>query len=331
MLAPKDAPVRQPAVAGIFYPGGAMQCLDAARQFVALAGSGARVGSSEVESSQLNSRGSKSRDDDLDGGRPNGSSDGAASWIGAIVPHAGWICSGAIAGEAIGTLAAGRPGAEVVVVFGAIHLPGAGEVGLLDTYGSWAFPGGSVRVATELRRALSGEARRFAVNDHFHGREHAVEVELPLIAAAWPRAALVAIQTPLHSSAPEIGRAAAAAVRAAGMSAVYVASSDLTHYGPAYRFHPAGIGAAGLNWARGNDERLLRVVAEMTPEGVVPEVRAHLNACGGGAIAAMLAASMEAGAARARVLRHASSFQTLAAVAPQTAENAVGYAGVVVG
>jgi AmmeMemoRadiSam system protein B len=56
-----------------------------------------------------------------------------------------------------------------------------------------------------------------------------------------------------------------------------------------------------------------------------------MSACGGGAIAAMLAACRELGAMEARVLRHASSYETLRDVAPQPATNAVGYAAVVVG
>jgi AmmeMemoRadiSam system protein B len=60
-------------------------------------------------------------------------------------------------------------------------------------------------------------------------------------------------------------------------------------------------------------------------------VRQHHNACGPGAIAAMLAAARSAGATAGRVLRHASSFETLATVAPQPPVDAVGYAAVVVG
>src|SRR5690242_7313472 len=44
---------------------------------------------------------------------------------GAIVPHAGWICSGAVAGKSIATLAASRSKPpDVVVIFAAIHSPG---------------------------------------------------------------------------------------------------------------------------------------------------------------------------------------------------------------
>jgi AmmeMemoRadiSam system protein B len=57
-----------------------------------------------------------------------------------------------------------------------------------------------------------------------------------------------------------------------------------------------------------------------------------MNACGGGAIAAMLAACREHGAKSGDVLRHANSYETLAGVAPQYGpENAVGYASVVIG
>ena len=62
----------------------------------------------------------------------------------------------------------------------------------------------------------------------------------------------------------------------------------------------------------------------------MPEVRERANACGGGAIAAMLAACKEAGAASARVLRHTNSYETLAQVAPQPPVDAVGYAAVIV-
>jgi len=58
---------------------------------------------------------------------------------------------------------------------------------------------------------------------------------------------------------------------------------------------------------------------------------ANFNACGGGAIAAMLSACRELGANEARVLHHANSYETLSVIDPQPPDNAVGYASVVVG
>src|SRR5918993_1102712 len=84
---PIGASVRQPVVAGTFSPAAPDRCRAAAAALV-------RADPHATASAQRN-------------------------WRGAIVPHAGWVCSGAIAGEAIATLAAG-PGAkpDVVVVFG---------------------------------------------------------------------------------------------------------------------------------------------------------------------------------------------------------------------
>ena len=287
--------VRQPVAAGMFYPADPGRCR-------ALADALVRV--------------------------PQAPSD-VSGGLGGIVPHAGWICSGAIAGELLGTLAR-RVQPDLVVVFGAVHSPIDLRLAALESHDRWAVPGGAAEHARELAESLEKSSDLFATDDRLHSREHAVEVELPLIRAVWPMAKLLPIEVPLIDEAAEIGQCTARAVLSKGMRAVYLASSDLTHYGPSYRFTPAGIGEATLAWARENDRRLLKSVTEFDVERIVPGVREHSNACGGGAIAAMLAATREAGATSAQVLRHASSYETLAKVAPQPAVDSVGYAAVIV-
>ena len=290
--------VREPAVAGMFYPADARECRDLALDYVRERGTHVEVGDA----------------------------------CGAIVPHAGWICSGAIAGEAIAALAKQNSRPDVVVVFGAVHTPLPIDVAALASHERWREPAGDSQVAQDVSRRLSGLASgMFVVDDRFHESEHAVEVELPLIQLAWPDARVLPIEVPVIDEADEVGRRVAQELEAAGLSAVFLASSDLTHYGPAYRFAPAGAGTSGLAWAKDNDRRLLELVTDMRVERIVPDVRAHSNACGGGAIAAMLAACRERGATRGQVLRHANSFETLADVSPQRPDNAVGYAGVVIG
>jgi len=255
--------------------------------------------------------------------------------IGAVVPHAGWICSGAIAGLSIAAIAAVRPDVEVVVVFGAVHTPAPLATAALDSHAAWREPAASCGVAWELRQALAGDGRLFAVNDFFHQREHAVEVVLPLIQAAWPMARVLPVEVPVTLDAMRIGTATARAAQAAGIRPIYLASSDLTHYGPNYQFAPAGVGPTGINWAMENDRRLLELVTNMRAEQIVPEAAARRSACGPGAIAAMLAACMEHGAKHARLLKHTNSFQVLQSVATPFAkpspDNSVGYAAVVVG
>jgi MEMO1 family protein len=252
-----------------------------------------------------------------------------AGGIGGVVPHAGWVCSGAIAGEVIGTLAKG-PSPDLVVVFGAVHTPVDLRFAALDSHATWEVPGGDCHVARGIAESLERDSSAFATDDRLHRREHAVEVEIPLIRAAWPNAELLPVEVPAIENAAEIGQRTARLVLEKGRKPVFLASSDLTHYGPSYRFTPAGVGVAGLNWAKENDRRLLGMIERFEIDRIVPEARSHYNACGAGAIAAMLAACRTAGAASATVLRHASSYETLAKVAPQPPVDAVGYAAVVV-
>ena len=307
--------MRQPAFAGLFYPDEPAACQRVARSYV---DAGVRRSSPAEVHSRDQSR------------RP---------LIGAIVPHAGWVCSGAVAGESIGAVAASltacgivRP--DVVVVFGAVHSAADIEDATLDEYARWDVPGGSNDVRNELRAKLQHETRAasFRTDNRFHRREHAVEVELPLIEAAWPGpTGILPVEVPLIDAAPQVGVETARRVSELGLRAVFLASSDLTHYGPSYGFAPGGAGLRGLAWAKENDRRLLERIERMQVEGIVGAVRDEYNACGGGAIAAMLAACRELGATRATVLRHTNSYEVLSELSDREQDNAVGYAAVVVG
>lgn len=289
--------IRQPAVAGMFYPADPDQCRALARSYTTVSGT------------QPPTR----------------------RWLGGVVPHAGWICSGAIAGQTLAAIAQARPKVDLVVVFGAIHTPLPIRVAALDSYASWNLPGQACQVQQELRSRIAEKSELFAVDDRFHRREHAVEVELPLIQSVWPQAAILPIEVPPDEQAVDIGRQTARAVAEAARETVFLASSDLTHYGPNYGFMPAGTGPAAMQWAKQNDLPLIEQILRLQEAAIVPQVRARANACGAGAIAAMLAACRELGASDAKLLRHATSYETLAGVAPQPPDNAVGYAAIVVG
>jgi MEMO1 family protein len=154
---------------------------------------------------------------------------------------------------------------------------------------------------------------------------------VPLIQLAFPNAAILPIEVPAVGAAPLIGRKTAQTLARQKLKAVYLASSDLTHYGPSYGYAPAGVGPDAMQWTKDNDRRLLDLALARDPAAIVPEAEEHLNACGAGAIAAMLAACNELGASRASLLSHATSYETLRDVAPQPPTNAVGYASLVVG
>jgi hypothetical protein len=254
-------------------------------------------------------------------------------WLGGIVPHAAWMCSGQIAGHTLVALShrkQDRP-VDVVVVFGAVHTVGGLGYAALDPHQYWMTPQGPAAVQMELQAKLIEAGDLFRMDEEVHQREHAVEVELPLIRAAFGDVAVLPIETPPIDQAMALGQKVAQEVAAANLSAIFLASSDLTHYGPHYRFTPAGVGVNAMKWELDNDRRLIDLVVRMQPEAVLPEIRSHLNACGGGAIVAMMAACRELGASDGKLLSHANSYQTLEKVSPIPPDNAVGYAAVVVG
>jgi hypothetical protein len=290
-----DPTVRPPAVAGRFYPADEGQCRAEAKTYL-----------------YLQSPASEKK------------------WIGGLVPHAGWVCSGAVAGQAIATIAA-QGNVDVVIIFGAVHTPIQCNAAALDSHPRWAMPAGQAVLAGDLQKKLEQKGTLFAVDARMHAQEHAVEVVVPMIQEAFPNTPILPIEVPAMDVAELIGRKTVQCVAEAGLRAVYLASSDLTHYGPNYRFTPAGVGPAAMEWTKDNDRHLLRLITELAADRVVSEVHHRYNACGAGAITAMLAACRACGATLAKTLWHTNSYETLAKVAPQPPHNAVGYAAVVVG
>ena len=87
------------------------------------------------------------------------------------------------------------------------------------------------------------------------------------------------------------------------------------------------VGPAALGWARDqNDTAMLRRWVSFDADGVVPEARAHGNACGPGAVAATIAFARARGAACATLLDHTTSFDVMPRGTPT---DFVGYAGLV--
>lgn len=250
--------------------------------------------------------------------------------VGGIVPHAGWVCSGRIAGLVWRSLA-DRSEARTVFLTGSVHtIDLAGPA--LDTFDAWRTPLGEIEVDGALREAVAA-LDGFEVLDDAHLREHALEVELPLIQQAFgDDVSIVPCMIPPRPDAVAWGEALGDLLRDWPQPAVVVASSDLTHYGPSYGFVPAGSGEAGQRWAfEVNDRNLLDLVEAMQAERVVETSMVQRSACGGGAVAAVIAAATRLGAARGYTIEHTNSSRELARLGHVDRHNAVGYAAVVFG
>ena len=95
MALPKAQGVRMPAVAGRFYPADAGECRAWAQRLVLAGEQDASGAGSGAAGAGVIRTDVKSETPQPHPGR---------GLLGGIVPHAGWICSGAVAGETIAAL-----------------------------------------------------------------------------------------------------------------------------------------------------------------------------------------------------------------------------------
>jgi hypothetical protein len=293
--------VRQPAVAGQFYPGQERQCRFEVEQYLDQA---------------------SIFEEDHPVAIPE-------TVLAGLVPHAGWICSGAVAAQVIQQLT-GHGEIDTVVVFGAMHRVGARKAAVFAR-GAWETPLGRIDMDEELADKIITAGDQLEENPMAHQAEHSIEVQVPFIQYLSPQARILPIIVPPMISAREVGTTVSKQAKALGREVAFIGSTDLTHYGPRYGFTPEGTGPEALGWAKDvNDRRLLDLILELKEEEIVAEASAHHNACGPGAIAATVAAAKQRGASSATLLRHTSSREVLKDRYGDT-KDAVGYAGVLFG
>ena len=249
--------------------------------------------------------------------------------VAGIVPHAGWMFSGETA-LAVLTVIKDRRTPKTFVLFGATHR----QVGRNAVFasGGWETPLGIAEVDERLGREVLGRAADILADDpHAHEGEHSIEVQVPLIQHLFPEARILPIAVPGDETAVALGRIVGRTVSDLEVDAVCLGSTDLTHYGSMYGFTPQGSGPEAVRWVREeNDRRMLDLMVRLDAEGAVPEAASHRNACGAGAVAATMAAAREMGAEGGHLVQYTTSFDVMRDRLGRTDYDAtVGYGGVV--
>jgi AmmeMemoRadiSam system protein B len=244
-----------------------------------------------------------------------------ATPVAAVVPHAGWVYSGPTAALGIAALAMAQP--ETVVIFGAVHTLDASDASL-DPHQAWQTPLGAVEIDEELAGRFA-RSPDITTNAAGHRHEHSIEVQVPIIQRIMGEVRIVPISVRPGPLAVQIGRFCADEAAALGRKAVFLASTDLTHYGPHFGFEPHGHGEQGVRWAKEvNDRRLIDLIKKLDAEAIVAEAAANHNACGAGAVAAVIAAALALGADRYIELEHTTSAEREMAMGGRPT-TAVGY------
>ncbi len=266
------SPVRQPAVAGQFYPGSRAGLDQAVRN---MTGPGPT--------------------------RPA---------LGVLVPHAGYMYSGRVAGAVYGSV--DLP--DTFVIMGPNHT-GLGPPASVMTSGMWEMPGGGVVIDATLAAVIVSHSRLLTPDESAHAFEHSIEVQLPFLQVLVGKVKIVPIclMTTTAEQCRDVGMAIAAAVREAAGPVLVVASSDMSHY-------------ESQDVAEQKDRLALDRVLGLDPEGLIGAVHGqHISMCGFAPAAAMLYAAGELGATKADLIRYETSGDVTGDY-----RQVVGYAGVVV-
>ncbi len=229
------------------------------------------------------------------------------NWIGGIAPHAGWFFSGRAAARMMRTLSESGK-VDRVIVYGG-HLPG-GERPIVYTEDSWETPFGPISMDSDLAEEVISKGGGIAAPADFG--DNTVEVLLPFVRHFYPEALLVALHSPSSETAVELGRAVQAIVAQRNLSAVYVGSADLTHYGPNYGFTSQGKGSSALQWVREeNDRSLIDRALAMDPAGVIKNARTRKNTCSAGPIASVISSAARHGVESGTLLEYYTSYDIM--------------------
>lgn len=230
--------------------------------------------------------------------------------LGVMLPHAGYIYSGAIAGETLATVDV----PETVLMIGPNHR-GAGHPCALSKQGHWRTPLGDVAVDSTLVEKLLTATPQLAVDDRAHQGEHSLEVLLPFLQVKNPQLSIVPLSLG-YLSYPILEQLAAGISQVlldCEQEVLIVASSDMTHY------EPSAV-------ARQKDQYALDALLNLDAEALYREVKDHqISMCGMCAATLMVLISQVMGAKQARLIRYGHSGEV-------SGDNGavVGYAGVVV-
>ncbi len=144
-----------------------------------------------------------------------------------IVPHAGYVYSGAIAASVYAPLHALRASIQRVVLLGPTHRVAVDGLAI-PSVSAFATPLGEVRLDREAMRRIA-RLPQVVVSDAAHAMEHSLEVQLPFLQTVLERFLLV----PLAVGAAAPGEVAEVLEALwGGDETLIVISSDLSHFLP---------------------------------------------------------------------------------------------------
>lgn len=230
--------------------------------------------------------------------------------LGCIVPHAGYMYSGHVAGAVFGRLE--LPGRYIILC---PNHTGEGEPLAIMSEGRWLTPLGEVPIAESLASALKVAMPLLTDDLDSQRHEHALEVQIPFLQVLKKDFSFVPVTvgTSRFEVLVALGKAMASVISQQADPVMIVASSDMNHY-------------ETDSATRVKDRKAIDRVLALDPSGLYDVIhKEHITMCGFGPAIAMLTATKALGAKSAELIRYATSGDVSG-----DRDAVVGYAGIAV-
>ena len=230
--------------------------------------------------------------------------------VGCVVPHAGYVYSGHVAGAVFSRMLI--PASCIVLC---PNHTGRGHPLAIMREGGWRTPLGTLPIDSVLAGCLMESFPALAEDTEAHLFEHAIEVELPFLQVSRPGVKFVpvAIGTGTLVVLEELGQAFAGVIHASRQPVLMIASSDMNHY------EDDATTRVKDRWA------IDKILALDPPALYQTIINESISMCGFAPTVAMLTAAKQLGAAKAELVQYATSGDVSG-----DRDRVVGYAGIIV-
>ncbi len=230
--------------------------------------------------------------------------------LGCLVPHAGYMYSGHVAGAVYRRL----PARSSYIILCPNHTGRGAPLAMMSS-GEWLTPLGAVPIDHELAQAVRQSCHLVMEDAAAHESEHSLEVQLPFLQRAVGEFSFVPIALGVggYAALESLGHGVAQVAKRTPRPVLIVASSDMNHYEPD-------------SITRIKDQKAIDKVLALDPQGLYDVVRREdISMCGYGPTIAMLTAVKDLGARHAELVKYATS-----ADSSGDRSAVVGYAGIIV-
>jgi hypothetical protein len=244
--------------------------------------------------------------------RQHSGSDAARALVSAkacLVPHAGYVYSGHVAGAVLGRIALPKK----IIILGVRHSP-PGEPLAILTSGAWRTPLGDAPIDEGLGQTLAKACPLLREDSLAHAAEHSLEVQVPFLQVLAQGFAFVpvALGTVRFESLVSVGEALARVLTEAKEDVLLLTTSDLNHYEDDATTHV-------------KDHKAIEKLLAMDPRGLYDVCRnEEISMCGLGPAVAMLTALNGLGVKKSELVKYATSGDIFG-----ERDAVVGYAGMI--